>query len=100
MSDQVVLDTPEIARLRARNQLTLPERVATRLQAKPGDRFMLLVDGPDSVRLIRVRDSYAGALQGLWGKTQAEVDAWLREERRESQRREALHDPEVSVGSG
>jgi bifunctional DNA-binding transcriptional regulator/antitoxin component of YhaV-PrlF toxin-antitoxin module len=97
MSDQVVLDAPEIARLRARNQLTLPEPVAARIGAKPGDRFVLLVDGPDSVRLIRVRDSYAGALKGMWGSTQAEADTWLREERLASRRRQELYDPEGSV---
>lgn len=80
MRKAVVLE-PESARLRPRNQLTLPAAVASRLDVKPGDRFIVLVDGPDSVRLVRIRESYAGALAGLWGTTSAEMDEWLRTER-------------------
>ena len=92
MPHQVALDEPETARLRARNQLTLPERVAARLEAKPGDRFIVLVEGPDSIRMVRWREGYAGALAGLWGSTQQEADAWLREERASWRRRAKLYD--------
>ena len=91
---------PETARLRARNQLTIPERVATQLQARPGDRFVLLVEGPDVVRLVRVRESYAGALPGLLGSTQRDRDEWLREERETWRRRQELYDADEEVGSG
>jgi bifunctional DNA-binding transcriptional regulator/antitoxin component of YhaV-PrlF toxin-antitoxin module len=100
MRHGVVLDEPETARLRARNQLTLPERVAARLGARAGDRFIVLVEGPDSVRLVRVRQSYAGALAGLWGASQAEADEWLREERRTWRRRQQLYDPDEPVRGG
>jgi bifunctional DNA-binding transcriptional regulator/antitoxin component of YhaV-PrlF toxin-antitoxin module len=92
MTDRVALDEPEMARLRARNQFTLPERVAARLEAKPGDRFIVIVEGPDSIRMVRLRAGYAGALAGLWGPTQKEADAWLREERASWRRRAELYD--------
>ena len=100
MTESVVPDAPETARLRARNQITIPERVVSRLHAKPGDRFVLLVEGRDSVRLVRVRESYARALPGLWGPTQRDGDEWLREERGTWRRRQELYDAEGSVGSG
>ena len=94
MNDSIALQQPETARLRARNQLTLPERVVSRLDVKPGDRFLIVVDGPDSVRMVRIRDSYAGALSGLWGSTQTQGDDWLRNERESWQDREELYDPQ------
>jgi len=99
MGDSILPSEPETARLRARNQITIPERVATQLHARPGDEFVLLVEGRDSVRLVRVRDSYAGALSGLWGPAQRDRDDWLREERRTWRRRQELYDAEGSVGS-
>ena len=57
------------ARMRARNQLTLPERVVEAAGIAEGDRFFVEVsrDDPDTVRLHRIRESYAGALRGLYG---------------------------------
>jgi bifunctional DNA-binding transcriptional regulator/antitoxin component of YhaV-PrlF toxin-antitoxin module len=84
---------PESARLRQRNQLTLPASVAARLDVKPGDRFLVVVDGPDTIRLVRIRESYAGALAGLWGATPAEMAGWLHTERASWSRRPDLGEP-------
>ena len=64
------------ARMRARNQLTLPEPVVAAAGIEEGDSFVVEVDGlaPDVVRLRRVRSSYAGALRGLYGDTRAYLE--------------------------
>ena len=68
--------------LRERNQLTLPDRVAARIEAKPGDRLLLTVDPaePGVVRLKRLKDSYAGIASGVYGRTAEERAAYLAEE--------------------
>jgi bifunctional DNA-binding transcriptional regulator/antitoxin component of YhaV-PrlF toxin-antitoxin module len=67
-------------RVRARNQLTLPDPVVHAAGIAEGDRFVVEIDAndPDIVRLHRIRPSYAGALAGLYGDQTAYVD----EERR------------------
>jgi bifunctional DNA-binding transcriptional regulator/antitoxin component of YhaV-PrlF toxin-antitoxin module len=85
-------EAPYSARLRGRNQLTLPEPVVARLGAHTGDRFLVIVEGADSVRLVRLRESYAGAFPGMWGETQDEADAWLREERASWHERQARYE--------
>ncbi|MEP7224965.1 MAG: AbrB/MazE/SpoVT family DNA-binding domain-containing protein, partial [Actinomycetota bacterium] len=56
------------ARLRSRNQLTLPELVVRAAGIAEGDRFIVETtsDDPDTVRLHRIRASYAGALRDLY----------------------------------
>ncbi len=56
------------ARLRARNQLTLPDPVVQAAGLDEGATFVVELDDaePDVVRLRRVRSSYAGALRGLY----------------------------------
>ena len=57
------------ARLRGRNQLTLPDPVVQAGHLAAGDRFVVELDpaNPDTVRLHRIRTSYAGALRELYG---------------------------------
>jgi len=77
-------ETLEIAvSLRERNQLTLPDRVATRLGARAGDRLLLAIEPaePDVVRVRRLPGSYAGALTGVYGRTAEEQSAYLAGER-------------------
>jgi bifunctional DNA-binding transcriptional regulator/antitoxin component of YhaV-PrlF toxin-antitoxin module len=64
------------ARMRARNQLTLPEAVVAAAGIAEGDRFLVEVagDDPDTVRLHRIRDSYAGALRGVYGNATEYVE--------------------------
>lgn len=62
--DQIVAT----ARLRSRNQLTLPDPIVQAAGLDEGATFVVELDGndPDVVRLRRVRSSYAGALKGLY----------------------------------
>jgi len=61
-------DVIATARLRARNQLTLPDPIVQATGLEEGATFVVEVDAadPDVVRLRRVRTSYAGALKGLY----------------------------------
>ena len=68
-------------RLRAKNQLTLPVEVAHALDVGPGDRLILEVSAanPGCAVVRPVRDSYYGALAGMWGGHE-EILAFVREE--------------------
>ena len=59
------------ARLRSRNQLTLPDPIVQAAGLEEGATFVVEIDpaDPDVVRLRRVRASYAGALKGLYEPT-------------------------------
>jgi len=65
------------ARMRARNQLTLPDPVVQAAGIAEGDRFVVEIDAnePDIVRLHRIRSSYAGALADLYGDAAAYVES-------------------------
>jgi antitoxin component of MazEF toxin-antitoxin module len=79
-----VVHTSEIAQLRAKNQLTLPDAIVKEVGAEKGDRFRVAVED-GVIRLIPLRKSYYGAFRGLW------PDNWmeeLRKERDEWSRRE------------
>lgn len=56
------------ARLRARNQITLPDLVVQAGALAEGERFVVEIDpsDPDMIRLHRIRPSYAGALHALF----------------------------------
>jgi hypothetical protein len=70
------------ARLRGRNQLTLPDPVVQAGGLAEGERFVVEIDpaDPDTVRLHRIRASYAGALRDVYGDPVAalaeERQAW------------------------
>lgn len=73
------------ARLRQKNQLTLPEPVARALDARPDDRLLFEIDPADpSVVLLRVLPrEFAGSMTGVFGTTdetlafvRGERDAW------------------------
>lgn len=57
------------ARLRAKSQLTLPEAVVDAAGVREGDRFLVEIapDDLDTIRLHRIRSSYAGALRDVYG---------------------------------
>jgi len=63
------------ARLRGRNQLTLPDPVVRAAGLGKGDRFVVEVgaDEPDTIVLRRIRPSYAGALHGVYGDPEAYI---------------------------
>jgi hypothetical protein len=77
--------TPSVsaeARLRAKSQLTLPEPIVDAAGVVEGDRFLVEIapDQPDTIRLHRIRSSYAGALRDVFGGTEdylaAERESW------------------------
>ena len=67
------------ARLRSRNQLTLPNDIVEAAGIGEGDAFVVEHQqaDPDVVVLRRVRSSYAGALAGMYAPT----DEYLEGER-------------------
>ena len=71
------------ARLRERNQLTIPDAIVREAGIEPGEMFIVELEpsAPDTLRLRRVRLSYAGSLRGVWGADPAafldgERDSW------------------------
>ena len=69
------------ARLRPKNQLTLPEPIVEALGAEPDDVLAFETDParPGTALLRRIPRSFAGALSGVYGTT-AELKTFLREE--------------------
>ena len=61
-------DIVATARLRGRNQLTLPDAIVQAAGVEEGATFVVEVDpsDPDVVRFRRIRPSYAGSLRGLY----------------------------------
>lgn len=61
-------DIVATARLRGRNQLTLPDAIVQAAGVEEGATFVVEVDtaDPDVVRFRRIRPSYAGSLKGLY----------------------------------
>ena len=55
-------------RLRAKNQLTLPEAIVAALGARPGDRLRMTATSFGIVTLRLLRRSYAGALGRVVGR--------------------------------
>ena len=69
------------ARLRAKNQITVPEQVVTALEAHEDDTLVFEADATEA-GVFRVRllpRTFAGALTGTYGTT-AQVKGFLREE--------------------
>ena len=68
------------ARFRARNQITIPDAVVQAAGIEPGETFVVEVEPEDidTLRLRRIRTSYAGVLRGLWGP---DANAYLEVER-------------------
>lgn len=69
------------ARLRAKNQITIPVRVVAALEARPDDTLAFEADtaDPGVIRVRLVPRSFAGALTGTYGTT-ADVLDFLRGE--------------------
>lgn len=94
MPGRKVMDTIEImkkekvrllksVRLGKRSQMVLPKEVRDWLGVKEGERVVFQI-GDDGVKLIGPEDfakSTLGIFKGMWGKTPAEVDAYLKGER-------------------
>jgi len=81
MTDLVDRPIEAEARLRAKNQLTLPERIADALGAQQNDTLVFETDPaqPGVAHVHLVRAGFAGALTGTYGTTE-QVKAFAREE--------------------
>lgn len=72
------------ATVRLKNQITLPAEVVARLGIEPGDHLLFsLLEGEalPYVEMRPLRRSYAGIAKGLYGKSDEDVDRYVREER-------------------
>ena len=86
MSTSVIPEIVGSVRLRAKNQFTLPEEVARAVDAHPGDRFRIWVEGDGSIQLQKIGASAYGKFPGLWGRDSEEIAAHLDELRDEWER--------------
>lgn len=64
------------ARLRDRNQLTIPDTIVQAAGIGPGVTFVVetTLNDPDTLVLRRVRTTYAGALRGVYGQPSEYLD--------------------------
>ena len=69
------------ARVRARNQITIPEQIVEAAEIAEGETLIVELDvsRPDVLSVRRVRESYAGTLSGVY----TDAGAYLEEERRD-----------------
>ena len=71
-------------RLSTKGQVVLPLEVRKRMGLRPGDRLMVV--GEDDIATLmtpkRYAESLRGAAKGTYGKGRAEIDAYIRRERR------------------
>jgi AbrB family looped-hinge helix DNA binding protein len=72
-----------ISDVRHKNQVTVPHQIAKRMGIQPGTRliFDLDPDDPNVVHVRRLRESYAGVAQGIYGATEEEIEEYLHGER-------------------
>lgn len=80
----IVMVTPTIeaeARLRAKNQITVPEAIVEILEARQNDLLVFEANAhePGTAVVRVVPRTFAGALTGIYGTTE-DVKAFLREE--------------------
>ena len=70
----------------SKNQVTLPVAALRELRVKSGDRLRAAIRGRSLVLLphpLSWVDYYAGIAEGLYGQTDEEIDAYIRESRGE-----------------
>jgi hypothetical protein len=74
-----VLDHPVAAeaRLRTRNQLTVPKAIVRALHAEPNDTFVWETDPnePGLARVYRIAHDSAGSMTGVYGTSEEVLDA-------------------------
>jgi enoyl-[acyl-carrier-protein] reductase (NADH) len=69
-----------VAELRKKNQLTWP--LAKEMNLREGVQLVVVYDAErDEARVRPIRESYAAALRGVYGRSHEEVARYLRTER-------------------
>jgi len=70
----------EVVELRRKNQLTWP--LAREMRVHEGMRLVIVYDPDTDEATVRpIRDSYAGALRGLYGESDPDAAAYVEGER-------------------
>jgi AbrB family looped-hinge helix DNA binding protein len=79
MREPLITETGDV---RAKNQITIPKRIAQAVGVEPGDRLIFVIDKcqPDQVRLYRLPKSFAGIAPLAYGGAEDAV-AYVRAER-------------------
>jgi AbrB family looped-hinge helix DNA binding protein len=73
--------TDHTVTVQAKNRITIPRPLADRYGIEPGQRLLIVDTGIDDEFTVRViRNSYAGALTGVYGTIENSLD-YLRGER-------------------
>jgi bifunctional DNA-binding transcriptional regulator/antitoxin component of YhaV-PrlF toxin-antitoxin module len=64
------------ARVRGRNQITIPDRIVAAANIEEGETLVLEVEPehPEVLRVRRVRSSYAGAVPGMYTDSTTYLD--------------------------
>jgi bifunctional DNA-binding transcriptional regulator/antitoxin component of YhaV-PrlF toxin-antitoxin module len=70
---------PTAARVRPKNQITVPDAALASVGVSVGDRLLVTVED-GVIKLEPIRTSYFGALKGVWGPN------WMEELRAERDR--------------
>lgn len=82
-----------VATISTKNQITLPAHLLRELGIGPGDRLAIKLEGKRLVMRPRPKnwaEYYAGSLRGVYGDTAAEIDAYVKELRENTERDEAI----------
>lgn len=71
------------ARIRKKSQITIPQEILDKLGIGPGDTIVFCIreGNPKVAQLRPLPRSFSGLLTGVYGKTQEEIEDYLREER-------------------
>lgn len=80
---------PAVTTISSKNQITLPAHVLREMGLGPGDRLAVSREGSRLVLRARPRDwvrYHAGSLAGLYGQSREDVEAYLKDLRREERR--------------
>jgi len=88
---------PEVAtaKLSSKHQITLPVAMVRRLGLEPGRRLILRLEGDRILLRPEPEDwveYFRGRLKGVYGRTRAEMDAYVRKERASWRRRADSND--------
>ena len=62
---------PQSVRVRAKNQITVPDSALAEVGVGVGDRLLVVVEN-GVIRLEPIRTSYFGVLKGVWGPNATE----------------------------
>ncbi len=62
---------PTAVRVRAKNQITVPDAALQEVGVGVGDRLLVIVEN-GMIRLEPIRTSYFGTLKGVWGPNATE----------------------------